>query len=105
MIYQIENKANNKVHIKEFNSDDECFEWIVKNLNLNLGWSYSIKDNIMDKDTIIIEADKITVQGEKVFVEVEDTFKKYNIFHIGVDGILCNDMKTLIKYKALEIVK
>lgn len=40
MRYEISNKTNKKVYVKEFNCDEDCKTWIVRHLDLTILWEF-----------------------------------------------------------------
>lgn len=40
MRYEISNKTNKKVYVKEFNCDEDCKTWIARHLDLTILWEF-----------------------------------------------------------------
>ena len=40
MRYEISNKSNKKVYVKNFNCDEDCKNWIINHLDLSILWEY-----------------------------------------------------------------
>jgi len=53
-----------------------------------------------------VKSFEVVDDGYRVFIEWEDgMWSSKKIYHIGEEGILCNDLKTYIEFSEVEIGK